>query len=452
MNIEYIIVLKKGELCSNKESFVSLLEVNSKIQVFKKKITYDGSEVSYNLDCEEIPEKEELVFHLSISSSNRDDNKNIESLNSVSRGIRKTIKGSGLPFYFNTTWDEVSQYYCTKCYPIINEIENLLRKLISQFMLKSLGSDWIKVAIPRDLKAKIQDTAEKSKAENKYIDILYHADFIQLIELLFQKYSKTQSLEELFEIIEENQLETIDTISEYRPQSNWDRYFSGLIEFDDFAETWQKLYRYRNIIAHNKLIHKQDYDDVLSITKSIKEKLLEALEKVAVIEIPEEDKAEISRFTEESIYTSKAHARRENLISFDSDFKLNTGSAFGLIMMATCSTCGKALETPINEVRTDNLCNDCRGGVISSFHGISLTQKACKICGEPLLNSSMSIDSDICLSCKSKPHFLYPNSKDNLLNDSLGAAAPYRFCLSCGSVISSSASGNFCDDCKPLEE
>ncbi|WP_235309472.1 hypothetical protein, partial [Klebsiella quasipneumoniae] len=42
----------------------------------------------------------------------------------------------------NVLWDDVGRYYANKAYPLINEVENVMRKLIGKFMLINVGMDW----------------------------------------------------------------------------------------------------------------------------------------------------------------------------------------------------------------------------------------------------------------------------------------------------------------------
>src|SRR5699024_465468 len=142
------------------------------------------------------------------------------------------------------------------------------RKLIFQFMLKSIGSKWIKEAFPQQLKQKISQTAERNDVEDLLKDSLYHADFVQLIELLFERYTKVQSVNDLFKRLENvEEFDEVEKIKNLKPQSNWERYFSDLIEFENLDETWRTLYDYRNSVAHNKLIRKNDYDEIGIATK-----------------------------------------------------------------------------------------------------------------------------------------------------------------------------------------
>src|SRR5699024_5255470 len=228
MKIEYIIVKEKNEICSDRSTFLKLLETNSDLEIDEDNLSYSECEITFSLTCEESDDESEIIFHLIIESKDEIEN-DLNNLNTVSRGIRKTIKGSGYSFQFNTIWDETSQHYCKKSYPLINTVENLMRKLIFQFMLKSIGSKWIKETFQQQLKQKISQTAERNDVEDLLKDSLYHADFVQLIELLFERYTKVQSVNDLFKRLENvEEFDEVEKIKNLKPQSNWERYFSDL--------------------------------------------------------------------------------------------------------------------------------------------------------------------------------------------------------------------------------
>ncbi|MFG3826309.1 hypothetical protein ACGI6H_34825, partial [Escherichia coli] len=47
-------------------------------------------------------------------------------------------------------WDDISKYYSIQAYPLIHEIENLMRKLITKFMIHNVGLSWTKDSVPKE--------------------------------------------------------------------------------------------------------------------------------------------------------------------------------------------------------------------------------------------------------------------------------------------------------------
>lgn len=71
-------------------------------------------------------------------------------------------------------------YYSQQAYPIIYEIENLMRQLITKFMLINAGLRWEKERTPEDVRKSIND-------KNKEPTVLYNVDYIQLSNFLFKE-------------------------------------------------------------------------------------------------------------------------------------------------------------------------------------------------------------------------------------------------------------------------
>lgn len=66
--------------------------------------------------------------------------------------IHRINEECGNQFKINTIWDDVSIYYSQKLYPAMIEIENVLRKLIYRFMIKTVGSSWFSYSTPLSVK------------------------------------------------------------------------------------------------------------------------------------------------------------------------------------------------------------------------------------------------------------------------------------------------------------
>ena len=443
MKIEYIIVKEKTEISSSKSTFIKLLETNNDLTINDETITYSGCEVDFVLTSEESEDESEIIFHL-IIESDIEIEKDLENLNSVSRGIRKTVKETGHPFHFNTIWDETSQYYCEKSYPLLNTVENLMRKLIFQFMLKNIGSKWIKEAFPQKLKQKISRTAEKNDVEDLVKDSLYHADFIQLIELLFDKYTKVQSVTELFRKLEKvEEIEELEKLVELKPKSNWERYFSELIEFENLSETWGTLYNYRNTVAHNKLISKSDFEEIIKLTDLVKEKLNQALEELDGIKLSEEEKEDVSSFTSKSMQSNRFWSDHIN-----TDLANNDSVVAGSLAIHNqkCKKCGKTLDLT-SGMYIDGLCEECR--MKNTLSARIQFDKKCKKCGKSIENEFMFGD-DLCSSCRIKTQGVSVTNFDSqsLVNQNFTTPNYTGMCMKCGKPLPPGSAEKFCEDCK----
>lgn len=305
MRIEIILTKEENEICNTVETFNNLFLIDSNVTIdkFNSIYKYNQYEVKYICTTQKIDNDKERLFHITLDSIEEDDELSLESLRQISRNIRKHIKESKFQFTENIIWDEVSQYYCKKGYPLVNEIENLMRKLIYLFIIRNVGSTWLSNSSPVEFRDKLKNNVTK-RNNVQVIDenILYEADFIQLSEFLFTEYS-TITVNELYtEIQKDNE---IVKLREYLPKSNWQRYFESHIPVKKLDEDWNKLYSLRNMVAHNKLINKGDFDNLQTLSTKIKSVLLEAINNIQIVTVPKNEVAKVVSLVESTVRVQK---------------------------------------------------------------------------------------------------------------------------------------------------
>ena len=62
-----------------------------------------------------------------------------------------------------------------------------------------------------------------------------------------------------------------EDLLQYVPKSNWDRYFSNIVECEGeyILKRWNTLYELRCKIAHNKIVIKKDYERITCLIKEV---------------------------------------------------------------------------------------------------------------------------------------------------------------------------------------
>lgn len=304
MLIEYLLLKRKDELCSSEKEFIHFLCSNGRLSVGKNTLKFKDIDIKYALTKEDVSGKtKETVFHLAIETS--DENKRVlEELDSV---LRRMNDECGHLFIINTIWNDVATDYLRLLYPQIVEIEHLLRKIIYRLMIKSVGSAWIERGIPKEVKDKIEETAKRSQVELFNEDQLEYADFIQLGNFLFTPYSMNSDLQhltgELIKAKEETEsADRIDKIiSQYESKSNWERYFSGKINIENLEKKWQKMYSYRNTVAHSKRMSGQDYSEAFELIKELKSAFNDCLKSIDEVLLNIEESEAIQEVAKETI-------------------------------------------------------------------------------------------------------------------------------------------------------
>lgn len=296
LTTEYLVIIEKKtsealfRLCDSIEAFNKFLQSEQDIEISKNRIKFQNKySFAYRVTTGEIAGKDQRYFHIRLGVSREEDNLDqFIELNKIIKGL--VHNAGGQP---ETLWNDVSLYYSQQAYPYIHRIENLMRKLITYFMLTRVGKEWITETSP----SAVREAIDKSKRK-QYFDVLYQVDFKHLGDFLFKRY-QTKDISELH-----SKLDTITSVEElcmdelqsFRARSNWDRYFSRIVDCEGayLDKRWDKLYELRCMVAHNALIGRQDYKTIIDLVNEVEGYLQRALENLGQIQLPEEDKEQIA--------------------------------------------------------------------------------------------------------------------------------------------------------------
>lgn len=301
MKIEFLVLVTNDDsFCNSKKAFIDFLKVDSLITITGQKLTYRRTlkskaliTVKFKVETDNIPSNKERYFLVALENTNDELVDEFAEVGNKIKQISKRINPEST--VVNILWDDIGRHYANKAYPLINNIENVMRKLISKFMLINVGMDWSKETIHPDLAKKI----ENSKEEDAHLNDLYKLDFINLSEVLFQK-KRDISLDELDRVLSKTKFDNLDRIKilKYVPRSNWEKYFSSLLDEDSqgLEKKWELLYKLRNKVAHNRFLTKDDFGKIKGLTTQIKEILSIAMNKLGEIDLDEEDREQIIHF------------------------------------------------------------------------------------------------------------------------------------------------------------
>ncbi|BFK61973.1 hypothetical protein I260019D6_12820 [Dorea longicatena] len=296
MRTEYLIPIDtKGQFVKSIKGFNSLLMANEEIEIEKEKIKYKDYEFDYKLQKNSIENTTINCYHLIVEnkiefyefdSEDIEVKKYLELLRIIKTTFLKGTKE------YEVLWDDISFYCSQKAYPLIYEIENLMRKLLTKFMLVNVGGKWEKENIP----SKIDKTKNRVKKMEQGNSLLYQLDFVELATFLFEPYSIKDSLSDINSLVENKDEKIFEILDQYIPKSNWDRYFKKivLVEDEHLQKQWRELYELRCKVAHNRLFGLDDLKRVTTIVNELKIHINKAIEELDRITIPEEEKESIS--------------------------------------------------------------------------------------------------------------------------------------------------------------
>lgn len=230
------------------------------------------------------------MYYLDIEADGESAEINVEALERVqTQLLSEAIEKQ---YIIIASYDSVSQYYCDLLYPKLNELERVMRKLLFNVYVVNLGKDYYQLTISEDIqkKAKANIQAKKNKEETRLKQFFYSMEFSDVQNALFTRQWTKKDDEDRKRFLASHANLSKLSDEELRaammsaPRSDWDRFFAEKMDEAAISDLIEKVRKYRNQIAHCKLISRDEYE---TCSKAIKE-LVEALKK-AIIETEEED-------------------------------------------------------------------------------------------------------------------------------------------------------------------
>lgn len=197
--------------------------------------------------------------------------------------------------------DDVSTEISNKAYPLINELENLLRRYIAKFFTQKIGIDWWEKAVPDKV---IDKTKMRNGNESVFSNIvqtdLTLIDFDDLGEIIYKHklgFNRPQNLaDSLLKINTTEELEKLKADLD----SNYNRFFKQNFKDLDFDKKWKQLFIIRNKVAHNNLFVQDDLDLTNKLHTELKEIILKAEAKINEFKFSVEEQVAIREIITET--------------------------------------------------------------------------------------------------------------------------------------------------------
>lgn len=306
--VEYLITVdQKDAFCKTVTSFNNLLKTIDGVTVSKNELRFEHLAIHYEVQAGEILSDKQRFFHLRLTFPDESHLPEFEAFLKALRGLLH--KASGKPP--QTLWDGISFHFAQKAYPLVHELENTMRKLITKFMLINVGLGWTREAVPKEVVESVR--SKDAKLDHNY---LYEVDFIQLSNFLFKEYSTVNSVVLIDRLRKANNISDLDLVELKLaiPRSNWDRYFSALVncESEYLRIRWERLYERRNQIAHNRPVSRSEYDEIAVLCGELGPKLQQAIDALDQVTVAEDDRELVS----ENAAVSKSAGYGEFLLAW----------------------------------------------------------------------------------------------------------------------------------------
>ncbi len=288
--VEYLLIVQRVDsFCDSVDAFNRLLRVDSSITFNGGKIRHNNNfECDYAITSGKIEGKDQRFFHLKFSHDRTDQN-SLDHFTDLLRVVRSIMARMG--DQTETLWDDISFHYSRQGYELIHRIENLMRKLIVNFMLVTIGKEWVTETSPNEIK----DALSKSKRKD-YLNVLHTIDFIHLADFLLKPYSRRPPAEILAELKKATTPEQFEAVKALVPESNWTRYFSKLVDCEDeyLKKRWEELYELRCSVAHNAIIKKADLERIATLVSELQVKLEDAINKLPQVKVPVDEVQQVA--------------------------------------------------------------------------------------------------------------------------------------------------------------
>lgn len=176
-----------------------------------------------------------------------------------------------------TSYDSVSEYYCNKMYPLINEVERKLRKLLYVIYTLRYRKDYIDYTFvdnildplsKKDIIEKLKkqkDSGDKRKLEQRFFEEFEYQHYKHLLFLPKWTITDIANKEEFLKTNQDLTKLSDEKLREYflefTPMSDWDKHFSNKVDKEiSGIELISKVQKPRNKVAHYKTVSNDEYN------------------------------------------------------------------------------------------------------------------------------------------------------------------------------------------------
>ncbi|AXR08261.1 HEPN domain-containing protein [Salinimonas sediminis] len=255
----------------------------------EKEIEYKDIKFKYEIRYGDVSDKVQKYFYIAISCSKA----YVEEYKQLLKIVRGACKSDS--FDVETLTSDLSHYSACNAYGKIHEIENLMRRLITFFMVTKVGKDWAKNNSPDAVKKNF--ARDRSNNGHEYASELHKLDFGHLADFLFKSY-QTKTNESLYTEINslsDSEQVNIEKLKSFIPTSNWNIFFKDSInvEASYLKSRWEKLTDLRNRVAHSADFTEEEYDEVEEIFDELKPILNDAFDQSVKLKIESDEREKI---------------------------------------------------------------------------------------------------------------------------------------------------------------
>ncbi|WP_252228755.1 MULTISPECIES: hypothetical protein [unclassified Clostridium] len=177
----------------------------------------------------------------------------------------------------NWIQDEQNEKISRQLYMKVHSLENKFRGIINEYMLRKFGEDWFKLKITNEFNEKSEGFSQWYNEKYKKLRFikseifnLQTNDLISMLKNSYEDEKITKVIKEIKSIksVLNERSANIIKVDVLNNEDLWTKYFAGIFE-GDIESKWNEFSKMRNMIAHNKVLSKEFYEDMLSLISQL---------------------------------------------------------------------------------------------------------------------------------------------------------------------------------------
>jgi uncharacterized protein with HEPN domain len=213
--------------------------------------------------------------------------------------------------------DDISTSLSFQIYPLINQVENLLRRYLVKFFIQKVGLNWWEVTAPKLVIDKVKMRGNNEKVFSNLVDTdVTLIDFDDLGELIYKQTSGFNRPERIIEkVMNTNSPEELVNLKT-ELQGNYTKYFKSAFQDNQFEKKWKQLFEIRNKVAHNNLFTYEDFEISKQLCDDLSKVVEDAENKIDEFSFSVEEKEAIRNASIEILQEEETAKKDKDLESY----------------------------------------------------------------------------------------------------------------------------------------
>ena len=250
-----------------KKAFPNMIGKEIPVSMFQYKYLFSVETGGKSVDISIVSKSVMDSCYLNVEAEGQTKGQLIDALEYVHSALFTT--GIEEDYISIISYDAVSEYYCNKLYPKLNELERNLRKLLFSIYVLNFGKEYFEATTTKEMQDKAKKTIRtKGSTEKKEIQYIkqyfYSLEYADIEQLLFApRWTKVDEenkksflgMHKDLSMLSDEELRVV--INGISPKSDWERFFGEKFQNIDVERNIEAVRTIRNNVAHCKFVGKE---------------------------------------------------------------------------------------------------------------------------------------------------------------------------------------------------